>query len=528
MRHGIDRSETIVAHSVFANHAEPIAPTDSDSLSTVCEDGRFSLRRMLSGSRFLCGDDVVFSSIAESAELADQGDLVVYRIGQDCPSKLVADALARGAAGILTEQVLPCPLPQCIVGDIELAMARITAEQLGHPDRKLLTVGVIGSAGKTSTSLLVSSLLRASGVRTAYQTDLGECDGVIQSTATQSLPVGAPLVQWVGEASDAECKAAIIELANDDARHGHYEAIEFDLVIVTGSATCSGDFGPSGLQCVLDRLVPGGVVIAPSDDAKATRVIRDSGARLLTYGVRKGADVTAKIIDQSGGMTTSLITHQDTTAVMETSLCGPAMAANQAAAVLVGLLIGEPLQEVVEKLSQLRSLPGRGQRVEGFDQATVVLDAGGSPDRAATALRTFRSMKSPGRMWCVLAIDGNDSPELQARYGSLLERFADNAIVTSRAEAKASFLSASHAVLDGVEKCASFRLVADRRRAIEWAVSEARPGDTILFITGERNQTATEQRSDIERISGWIDSARKAGAKADNAENNPVKLSIFG
>ncbi len=519
MRHGINFSDTLVSKSVLTGHSEPVSLPCSLGDDSQGER-QLSLREILPASRFFSGDDVEFSSIAGSAETAEQGELVVYRIGHDCPSKLIADALARGAAGILTEQLLPCPLPQCIVGDIELAMASITATRLEHPDREMLTIGVVGAAGKTTTTLLVSSLLRSSGIRAAYQTDLGESDGIVQLTSPASLPVNAPLVEWLGEARDSQCQSAIVEISDDEARHGHYDAIEFDMVLVTGSTTCSADYGPSGIQCVLERLTKDGVVVAPVDDEKALRVARECGAKCITYGIRKSADVTAKIIDQSGGMTTLLVTHQDTTAVMETSLCGAGMAANHAAAIVVGLLIGQPLHEVVEKLSQLRSVPGRGQRLESFGHTSVVLDAGGSPDRVATTLRTYRSMKSAGRLWCVLAIDGNDPPETLARFGNLIERFADNAIVTAKTEAKSSFLKASHAILDGVEKCAALRLVADRRRAIEWAISEAGPNDTILFISGEKNQTAHAQRSDIERIRGWVESARES-------KDEPANLSIF-
>ena len=116
-------------------------------------------------------------------------------------------------------------------------------------------------------------------------------------------------------------------------------------------------------------------------------------------------------------MTTLLVTHHDTTAVMETSLCG----AGHGGRIMLprswlACLSISRLQEVVEKLSQLRCVPGRGQRLESFGHAAVVLDAGGSPDRVATTLRTYRSMKSAGRLWCVLAIDGNDPPETLARY----------------------------------------------------------------------------------------------------------------
>ena len=382
MREGTDPNDAIVTAAGFLAARDGESQSASDVEASVAEH---SLRQMLPACRFLTSDDLIFHSVAGSAKTAEPGQLVVYRIGHDCPSQLVADAMARGAAGILTEQVLPCPLPQCIVGDIELALARIAAHHRNRPDRELLNVAVVGSAGKTSTTLLIASLLRASGIRTAYQSDLGECDGVVQSTPSQPLQSGSELVHWLADAVDSQCKASIIEISEDRARHGHYDAIEFDMVVVTGSATCNGDFGPSGLQCILDRLTREGVVIAPVDDNRAMQVIRETGSRLVTYGIRKAADVSAKIIDQSGGMTTLLFTHRDTTAVMETSLCGPAMAANHAAAALVGLLIAQPLQDVVEKLGQLRVIPGRGQRLEAYGHATVVLESGGSPDRITTA-----------------------------------------------------------------------------------------------------------------------------------------------
>ncbi|MFK8114071.1 MAG: Mur ligase family protein, partial [Rubripirellula sp.] len=486
MRHGINRSNKLVNHL-----AGDIKLVDSDSFESSKEfaaevesgsSDSISLRRVLPSARFFAGDDVVFSAIATTPESANEGDLIVYRIGEADPAKLVATALARGAVGILTEQVLPCPLPQCIVGDIEPAMAAITAEQLEHPDRKLLTVGVIGSAGKTTTSLLVSSLLRSMGMRTAYQTDLGESDGVLQSTSSDSLPSGTALVELLGESCDGQCQASIIELRDDDARHGCYDAIEFDVLIVTGSASAADDFGPSGLQCALDRLSSKGVVVAPVDDAKAMQVLEDNHAKVVTYGVRKPADLSVKIIEQSGGMTTLLVSYHDITAVMETTLCGAGMAGNHAAAILTGLLLDQPLQDVIEKVSQLHSVPGRGQRLSDLEHATVVIDAGGSPDRAATALRTHRSMKAAGRLWCVLAIDGKEAPEVLAQYGNHLERFADHPVIASQRDAKTSFLAGTHGILDGVEKCAAFRLVADRARAIDWAITEAAPNDTVLII----------------------------------------------
>lgn len=526
MRHVIDQSFP----RVFEPSIQLVSETRSESSSspggegTGDEENFLSLRGVLPQARYVGDDDIRFSSVAASPDQAEPGQLVVYRIGKECPSKLIAEALARGAAGIVSEQLLPCPLPQCIVGDVELACSQIAATELQRPDRKLLTIGVIGSAGKTSTALLIASLLRGAGVRTAYQTDLGECDGVIQTTGQEAVPDGASLVNWIAEAADCQCNAAIIELREDSARHAGYESIEFDLLVVTGRREADRDFGESALQCALERMTPEGVVIASADDPAVLRAVRDGCGRLVTYGVQKAADVSAKIIDQSGGMTTLLLSHDRMTAVMETPLCGSAMAANHAAAATLGLLIAQPLHEIAERLGQLREIPGRGQLVNRIDQPTIVLDRAGTTDRAVHALKTFRSMKR-GRLWCVLAIDGADSPETLARYGRLLEQYADVAIVTANPPTKKKFLSMSHCVLDGVQQCAAMRLVADQRRALKWAIAEAGPADTILVLGATGGDSAHQRRESIAQLVRWVEN----DSPNVPSENRPevLKMSDF-
>lgn len=496
-----------------------------DNQVVVQNSSKLSLREIFPMARFFGSDDIVVHAVAAASATCSAGELVVYRIGKDDPMRVVADALARGAAGIITEQLLPCSLPQCIVSDVEIALAKLASCQQDRPDRKLLTIAVVGSAGKTTTALLIANMLRSSGYRTAYQTDLGDCDGIVQKTSKERVPTNIAIVDWVSEAVDAASQVAIIELSDQTVRQGGYDAIEFDILVIAGSGIRQADFGPSGVQSALDLLASDGVVIVPSEDQKTLTLVRDAGAKLLTYSVRGSADITAKIFDQSGGMTTLMVNHHETTAMMETSLCGAANANNQLAAALVGLLLGHPIDQILEHLSRLREVPGRGQRLIQYGHATVVIDAGGSPDRVAGALRTQRSMKADGRLWCVLEIDSKDSPEILSQYGSLLERFSDQPIVTARRGAKPGFMSASHDVLDGVQKFAAIRLVADRRRAIEWALSESSPNDTILVITGQSGLTANQQRVDIESIKNWVQKMRDADG-VDSGDNQVI-LKIF-
>ncbi len=527
MRHAIGHDETLVSKLNVSSSQHADAGTCSAQVSSDSPNhdvASESLRGLLPNARFFGDSDFGFESIASSASTAQEGQLVVYRIGENEPTEFIAQVLARGVSGILTEQLLPCPLPQCIVGDVDLAMAKITSEQLHRPDQQLLTIGVIGSAGKTTTALLVSSLFRSSGIRTAYHTDLGDCDGLVQSTPSEPVNNATSLVQWIGEAVDAQCQATIIEMSDQNVRAGVYDAIEFDVLIVTGGRSKTKDYGPLALQCGLERLADDGVVIASADDLRAIEEIEEHDARLVTYGVHRRGDVTAKIIEESGGMATLAVSHGDTTAVMESRLCGGAMAANLAAATAVGILIAKPIHEVVETLGRLQDVPARQQRLDCYEHANVVIDAGGSPDRVTETLQTLRRMKGQGRLWCVLAIDPNDTDEQLADYGHCIERFADQSIVTCRFEGKKHFLSDSHAILDGVQKLSSMRLSADHQRAVHWAVSSAKADDTIVIIGGITRSNAQAQRTEIDKIVSWVEGERKELATDDD---EPRILSIF-
>ena len=314
-----------------------------------------------------------------------------------------------------------------------------------------------------------------------------------------------------------------------------HHSIEFDLLVVVGSderqglappsQISDGDFGESALQCVLQRMTNQGVVIASADDPKTMRTVLDSGVQTLTYAVRQSADVTAKIIEQSDGMTTLMMTHHDTTAVMETPLCGAAMAANHSAATLIGLLLARPLHEVVQKLERLRQVPGRGHQIVEFNTPTVILDACGTPARALNALRTYRSMKTR-RLWCVIAIDPRDDSKDLARYGSAIERFADHGIVTCQSDWKSKFLHGAHCVLDGVKECASMRLVADSKRAVSWAIAESDPGDTVLVLGLSGGETAKQRRQAIKDWESYVSTKQCERIERDSMKEAVPQLKI--
>ncbi|WP_339888787.1 Mur ligase family protein [Rhodopirellula europaea] len=529
----------------------------SDSSATKRDASTTRLSGLLKKVRFFSGSDIEFTSIAKSPEACEPGQLVVYRLGDDCPVELISQALARGAAGILTEQILPAPIPQAIVADTDRALAEIRSNQTDRPDQKLITIGIVGSAGKTVTSFLTASVLRDIPCRVAYQTDLGSSDSVVAEAGTAKVTNGASLIDALSDAVDAGAAVSITEMDSAQLRLGAYDQVELDIVVVTGREMGGNDFGPSPIECAFELAGQGGVLIVPESDQRAVSAAHSAAQsrniEVVTYGVDNGADVSLRTISHEDGTLTAMLRHESRAAVMESFVGRGHFAECLAAAAAVGVVTENPLPQIAESLCKLRELPGRFEAITSGDWETdqnnpmVRLDIGGSPERVKFALQAARkellhtpasstpmtlpmhgssnvsNSKRP-KLWCVLSVSENDDAETLMQYGRLLESMPDHCVLTCADKDKANFLSMSHGVLDGIQDVAAMRLVADSSRAIQWAHAEASNNDMILVVGGiDRSHPDSERRS-LDSVTQVIAACAEEGQRARQANSHPSIL----
>lgn len=483
-----------------------------------------SVKQNLPLAKFFQCQDVAVERLTMHVDEASPGDVVCFQTGKHDPVTFAASALARGAAAILTEQLLPCPLPQAVVGDVQEAACRIASAINNDPASQMLTIGVVGDCGKTSTALLIAGLLKKIGIRTAYETDLGSSDGVVQSTPASELPAGLELISRLADARDTGCGAMVIEI--DDSTAYISSTLQLDLLVVTGTSAAAGSrisrgfFGPDPLSLALEQVKDDAVVIVPADQPKLVQRVQESGLKRLTYGLRRDADLSAKLFSQQPGMCTLMVSCGDETVAMETIHCGEAMAMNSLAAVAVGRLLDTSLAEAIAAVSRLPMLPGRMQRISGYDTAAVVIDAANTPEQLAMTLRSLRQQRPPrGKLWCLLTLgtpstaaecENSQTEQQLARCGQLIERFAQRIVLTSTEEAKSTFLRTTHAVLDGFKNVALARLIADPVKAVQWAVRHAAAEDTILIVTADEGRSPYERRKSLQAIETVIEQARES------------------
>jgi UDP-N-acetylmuramoyl-L-alanyl-D-glutamate--2,6-diaminopimelate ligase len=105
----------------------------------------------------------------------------------------IPDAVKRGAVAVVAEKKLTdVSIPNIRVENGRRALGRMAANFYGHPSKDLQVVGVTGTNGKTSTSMLLQSLFQSGGFRCGLWVRWGtiwEKVGRMRATPPRRLPI---------------------------------------------------------------------------------------------------------------------------------------------------------------------------------------------------------------------------------------------------------------------------------------------------------------------------------------------------
>ena len=422
--------------------------------------------------------------------------------------KFAADALGRGAAVVVAEGADPLPgsaAARVLVPSSREALARLADAYHGHPSRRLTVIGITGTNGKTTTSLLVEALLGAGGRPTGVIGTIQYRVGDQAEAASQTTPEALELQALLARMVEAGVGGAAMEVSSHALFLSRVDGIEFDVAVFTNLTQDHLDFHKT-LEAYRDakarlfgllarsRKARRAAVVNVDDPAGAAMVraaAADPRVRILTFGLRVPAELRP-LRWQSGMAGIRLEVASPGGAIEITSaLVGEHNVMNLLGAVGVGLALEMAPAQIGRILSGVATVPGRFERVEAGQRFLVVVDYAHTPDALENVLTTARKLLEPGaRLGVVFGCGGDRDRGKRPIMGGIAARLADRAWVTSdnpRSEQPEAILAE---IETGIPATAAGRheSIADRRRAIEGAVAWARKGDVVV-IAGKGHET---------------------------------------
>src|SRR5438067_1186405 len=333
---GAARRGSIIVHRFTARR-----PAKMHRTPFAC--GAVSLRQTLPKARFLSSEDIVASSCASDWRACQGGDVFfALTTADDDGHERATEAIERGAVAVVAERLLPIEVPQVLVPDSRVALARVCQALAGNPSRELRTIGVAGSAGKTVTAMLLASIFEATGEPVGVMSSLGHSDSIVQQPPTAATPSAPEFASWLARMHLADCKSAVLEFSRQALAERRTSGIQLDAAILTNLHSPPGnEHSSSASEKITKRLFrhlkAGSLAIINADDHRCRRLVPEIDGGCLTYAIHSEADVTARVLERYSSEQTFLLCAGDETAPVRTPIIGDPHVSNCLAAAATGL-----------------------------------------------------------------------------------------------------------------------------------------------------------------------------------------------
>ena len=448
-------------------------------------------------------DDAEIQAVVYDSRKAAPGALFFALHGEKLDgTKFVEDAVRRGAMAIASGAARPASLAQNIAwiellpGSERRNLARVAANWFGHPAQALKLVGVTGTNGKTTTTFLIDSILRAAGHTTGLIGTTGYRTPKGHREAGNTTPESLDLQQMFAEVRDAGGTHVVLEASSHALAMERLFACRFAVAVFTNLTRDHLDFHKTFEEYfAAKRLLFEGtgagapdVAVVNADNSYSTQ-LAGLANRTLTYGFSGSPDFAARNLRLSfQGLEFTAETPAGRIDV-RSPLVGRINVYNILAAIGAGIGLGIPVAQIAQGIANLDLVPGRFQSVDEGQPFLVVVDYAHTDDALRNLIATARELGQTSRIITVFGAGGERDRTKRPLMGEAAGSLSDVVVLTSDNPRGEDPLRIINDVVVGLQRVnANYRIEADRERALAMAIEEARPGDIVL-LAGKGHET---------------------------------------
>ena len=450
------------------------------------------------------------------------GDVFVAVRGERADGRhYLPAAAASGAAAALVdaegwdeEASAMGELPTLAVKDLRGVLGPMAAEFYRRPSEHLLSIGVTGTNGKTSSTQWIAQLLTRAGRRCAVIGTIGVGFADEPQTETAlTTPDPVSLQREVRGLLDAGAHALAMEVSSIGLEQGRLNGMKIDVALFTNLTRDHLDYHgtmqryEAAKSLLFDWPTLSHAVINLDDAA---------GRRLIPQLAKRGVDAIGySASDASGAEIEFAVLHRlvarairatphglafevelDGHAIpIEVPLVGQFNVENLLGVLGVMHACGIDFARAVAALPQLHPPPGRMQQVALPDAPLAVIDYAHTPDALAKALAALRPLAEArgvkgfaGKLWVVFGAGGDRDAGKRAPMGAAAAQGADVVVVTSDNPRSENAEAIVAQIAAGAANARELVTIVDRSRAIAYAIATAASVDVVL-IAGKGHES---------------------------------------
>ena len=441
------------------------------------------------------------SSVCTHSQKVKKNSLFVAIKGQKTDGhNYLKQAIQKGAGALLVKnsQNIPRHFKGWIFKYRGLpGLALLLNEFYNFPSKKLFTIGVTGTNGKTSFCYLLEHIYQSCGWPTAVIGTVNQRFGKYKWPAPLTTPDPVELFNRLNDFVKKGAKAVVMELSSHALHQHRAKGVSFKALVFTNFSQDHLDYHKTmdnyfkakkslflkacyqedkNLFCLLNH-----------DDKKGLELKNRIQKPCWTFGKNPKADFFFKIKKQLSGKSVFDVKHQSKSSQYALAWPGEHNVYNAVSALACAQLTGFKAKDCAKALKSFKAPPGRLEHISQ-KPFSIFLDYAHSPTALKSALLALKSSlldskSKGGEIILVFGCGGDRDKSKRPKMAKLALKLADKVFLTSDNPRSENPQHIINHCLKGLREDEKTKLTIelDRKTAIQKALKFAKKGDQVLI-----------------------------------------------
>lgn len=401
----------------------------------------------------------------------------------------VNEAVKKGAIAVVYEEELPFLDATCIkVENTRAALAFMSSAFFNHPASEIITIGITGTKGKTTTTYMIKSILEQEGLKTGVIGTIGITIGDEIIKTDNTTPESYEIQKYMRKMINNGCKAVVMEASSLGLKWNRLDSFIFDYGVFMNLSsdhigTDEHETFEEYVHCksILFKKCKLGIINI--DDEGYKDIIKDHTCNIETFGFSKNADILTynrKLIYRQGYLGVHFETKGKFNISVDVGTPGKFSVYNATAAIAVCKNLNVSDKSIKDALQNF-SVSGRVEIIDVPENYTVIIDYAHNEISMENILKTLKEY-NPKRLITLFGSGGDRSKQRRFDMGEVSGKLSDLSILTSDNPRFEDTMDILDDIEVGVKRVnGKYVKIPDRAEAVKYCMNIARDGDIIVL-----------------------------------------------
>lgn len=406
--------------------------------------------------------------------------------------KFIPNAIDAGATVIVLEKDITIENREITVLKVEnarKALSLMSAAYFGYPAKKMITVGITGTKGKSTTEHMVRDIIEKSGKSCGIIGTVGAFMNGKSVPTEHTTPESYELQKLFSMMVDEGCEYMVMEVSSQGIKMDRVAGIEFDYGVFTNLSP--DHIGPGEhedfeeyLSCKAELFRRCRTGIINRDDEHYEDIVKNATCEIMTFSAEKEADLMAEDIrhvTKGGELSMEFKAEGVINGNIIVGLPGRFNVYNAMCAACTGVALGMPEEVILHALEHVQ-VRGRVEVMPVSDDFSVLIDFAHNGVSSESVLSTLREY-NPHRIVSIFGCGGNRSKVRRYEMGEVIGKMSELAIITSDNPRREDVMDIIEDIKVGMAKSdGNYVVIPDREEAVAYALEHAEKGDMIILL----------------------------------------------